>query len=193
MSEEAIREYARAKGFHPHTIERWLSWKRPDGDALLELTCTLKLGENHVRDLLDWLEEIGLRDGLSIHEILQKDSITNIQSDPRLGRGDRLKRVKEQVRRLRFPRLSRLEDAIQTRIRELRLHPRIKLSVPPGLEGASLRVEFSASGHDELNSLVVKLGDAAKSKPMTEIFALLRGEHGKEENRAGLPTSDLRS
>jgi hypothetical protein len=193
MSEEAIREYAGSKGFHPQTLERWLSWKRADGDALLGLACTLKLGENHVRDLLDWLEEIGLRDALPIHEILEKDSITNIQSDPRLGRGDRLKRIKERVRRLRFPRLSQLEDAIQTKIRELRLHPRIRLSVPPGLEGGSLRVEFSVSNHDELNSLVGKLGAAAKSQPMAEIFVLLKGEPEKEEPRAARRTSDLLS
>jgi hypothetical protein len=156
------------------------------------LASALKLGENHVRDLLDWLEEIGLRDGLPVCEILQNDSITKIQSDPRLGRGDRLKRVKEQVRRLRFPRLSRLEDAVQTKIRQLRLHPHIKLSVPPGLEGASLRVEFNASGYDELNSLVAKLGAAAKSETVAEIFSLLRGELDREEDKAAKRPSELR-
>jgi len=184
MSEDAIREYARTKGFHPYTLERWLSWKRPDGDALLGLACHLKLGENHIRDFLDWLEEIELRDKSPIHQLLQGDSIANIQSDPRLGRADRLKRIKEQVRRLRFPRLSQLEDAIEGKVRELRLHPRIRLSVPPGLEGGTLRVEFSASNHDELNSLIGKLGDAGKSQSMAEIFALLRGEHDNQTEGA---------
>jgi hypothetical protein len=108
-----------------------------------------------------------------------------------LGRGDRLKRVKEQVRRLRFPRLSRLEDAIETKIRELRLYPHIKLSVPPGLEGASLRVEFTAKGRDELNSLVAKLGAAAKSETMAEIFALLTGDLDGEGNNAAKRPSEL--
>jgi len=184
MSEEAISKYARTRGFHPHTLERWLSWERPDGDALLGLARHLKLGENHVRDFLDWLEEIALRDTLPIHEILQGDSIANIQTDPRLSRNDQLKRIKEQVRRLRFPRLSRLEDAIEGKIRELRLHPRIKLSIPPGLEGGSLRVEFSASSMGELNSLVDQLGIAAKSETMVEIFALLRGGYENEAERA---------
>ena len=184
MSEEAIRQYASTKGFHPHTLERWLSWKRPDGDAFLGLACNLKLGENHVRDFLDWLEEIELRDMVPIHEILQSDSITTIQSNPRLGRGDRLKRIKEQVRRLRFPRLSRLEDALEAKIRKLRLHSRIELSIPPGLEGGGLRVEISASNHDELNSLIGKLADVAKSEPMAEIFELLRGEPANETERA---------
>jgi len=184
MSQEAIREYAKAKGFHPHTLERWLSWKRPDGDALLELAGDLKLGENHVRDFLDWLEEIELRDPIAIREILQSDSIANIKSDPRLGRNDRLKRIKEQLRRLRFPRLSQLEDVIEGKIRELRLLPRIKLSPPQALEGGSLRVEFSASNHEELNFFIGKLSDAAKSAAMAEIFALLSGEHETETKGA---------
>ena len=163
-----------------------------DGGALLQLASALKLGENHVRDLLDWLEEIALRDGLSVHEILQKDSITETQTDPRLGRGDRLKRVKEQVRRLRYPRLSRLEDMVQAKIRELRLHPHIKVTVPPGLEGGFLRVELNASAGEELSSLVAKLDAAAKSETMAEIFVLLRGEldGARMEREDGKSTTD---
>lgn len=184
MAEAQIREYATTKAFHPRTLERWLSWKTSDGDALLDLARALKLGENHLRDLMDWLEEIALRDSLPICEILHDDSITNIQSDPRLGRGDRLKRIKEQVRRLRFPRLSRLEDAIQSKIRELKLDPRVKLSVPPGLEGGALHVEFSASSGEELRSLIGKLDGAARCSQMAEMFVLLRGEPEKEDDGA---------
>ncbi len=161
-------------------MERWLSWKPSDRDALLELAWALKLGENHLRDLMDWLEEIALRDSVSICDILRENSMATIQSDPRLGRGDRLKRIKDRVRRLRFPRLSRLEDAIQSKIRELKLHPQVRLSVAPGLEGGALHVEFNASSGEELSSLIDRLAGAAKSGQIADIFVLLRGESEKE-------------
>ena|SRR6516164_8042386 len=175
MSEAQIRQYAESKEFHPQTLERWLDWEQRDRDALFRLAISLKLGENHLRDLMDWLEEIALRDQSKIQEILTSKSITDVESDPRLGRADKLKRVKEEIRRLRFPRLVQTEDSIRVRIQELRLHPEIRLMVPQGLEGGRLQIALSASSHDELKRLTVKLANAADKDIMREIFGLLTG------------------
>src|SRR5262247_1511009 len=176
MSEIQIRQYAKEKGFHPQTLDRWLGWDQLARDTLFRLAVGLKVGENHLRDLMDWVEEIALRDQSTIAEILTRKSIVDIESDPRLGRADKLKRVKEELRRLRFPRLAHLEDSIRVRIQELKLHHEIRLTVPQGLEGGKLRVEFSASTPEELKKLTVKLAEATAANSIREIFALLAGE-----------------
>jgi hypothetical protein len=134
-----------------------------------------KISENHLRDLMDWLEEIALRDHCGIDVILADKAIKSIETDPRLGRADKLKRVKEELRRRRFPRLAQTEDRLRARIAELKLQPEIALSAPPGLEGGSLRVEFSASSQQELQRLAGKLADAAGKDATKEAFALLAG------------------
>src|SRR5919106_2149561 len=179
MSDQWICEYAREKGFHPKTLTRWLEWERADKEALFELATALKVGENHVRDLMDWLEEITLRDQCAVHEILAQKALADIQSDPRLGRADKLKRIKEQVRRLRFPRLSQVEDSIRTRIQELRLPSAVRLAAPPGLEGGYLHVEFSASNTEELRKFAAQLAEVAGHESVKEIFRMLAG-HGAE-------------
>ena len=176
MTEKEIRDYSTAKGFHPQTLERWLNWQRDDAGALARLAFALKVSENHLRDLMDWLEEISLRDGQSIHAILTSKAIDDSATDPRLGRADRLKRIKEQTRRLRFPRLAETEDTIRAKIQELKLHPEIRMTVPPGLEGGQLRVEFSAANHAELKQLASKLTEATDKASMPEIFDLLAGQ-----------------
>jgi hypothetical protein len=165
-----------AKGIRPETLERWLSWRSADGSALGKVAFLLKISENHLRDLMDWLEEIALRDGLAIHTILASKAIRSIETDPRLGRADKLKRIKEEVRRLRFPRLAGVEDAIQSKIRGLKLHPEIRLSVPPGLEGGTLRVEFGATSQHDVKRLARRLQEAAEQVAMVEIFNLLSGD-----------------
>jgi hypothetical protein len=175
MSEAQIRDYAGNKGLHVQTLERWLGWKEPDREALCQLAVKLQIGENHLRDLMDWLEEIALRDQSEIRTLLSDKVIKQIESDPRLGRADKLKRIKEQIRRARFPRLTQAEDSIRMRIQGLKLHPEIKVTVPPGLEGGSLRVEFSASNREQLKSQVAKLAEAVDKDPLKEIFALLAG------------------
>ena len=179
MSEREIRDYSTAKGFHPQTLERWLSWQPDDAGALAGLAISLKISENHLRDLMDWLEEISLRDRRSIHAILTSKAVDDSATDPRLGRADRLKRIKEQLRRLRFPRLAETEDAIRAKIHDLKLHPEIRLSVPPGLEGGQLRIEFAAASHAELKQLATKLTEAADKASMPEIFDLLAGHTTK--------------
>jgi hypothetical protein len=175
MSEPEIREYAKEKAFHPQTLARWLAWEQPDRDALYRLAFALKIGENHLRDLVDWLEEISLRDGLQVRQILGNGSIAALESDPRLGRADKLKRIKDQIRRWRFPRLAQTEDSIRARVQELKLQPEIRLTVPPGLEGGRLRVEFDASSQDELRRLIAKLADVTGKEAVREIFGLLAG------------------
>jgi hypothetical protein len=132
---------------------------------------------------MDWLEEISLRDRSVIRDILVSGGSAAIAGDPRLGRADRVKRIKERIRRLRFPRLSALEDRLQARIRELKLQPQIKLSVPSGLEGGRLRFEFHAASLPEFQELVTKLAGAAQNPWMSEIFTLLNGEISCQRER----------
>ncbi|HMA80169.1 MAG TPA: hypothetical protein VKR81_04740 [Candidatus Binatia bacterium] len=181
MSESAIHDYAKAKGFHRQTLERWLSWKAADRDALEEIVVSLKIGENHLRDMMEWLEEISLRDRVSISEILASRALVAVKTDPRLGRADRLKRIKEQLRRLRYPRLAGIEDAIRQKIQALKLPAEIRLSVPAGLEGGRLQVEFSATSLAELQSFTDRLSAAAASNFATDIFALMSGRPAVED------------
>jgi hypothetical protein len=175
MSVAQIRDYGQKKGLHPQTLERWLKWNPSDRDALCQLALKLQIGENHLRDLMDWLEEIALRDQSEIQALLRGKMIEGIESNPRLGRADKLKRIKEQVRRARFPRLTQVEDAVRVRIQELKLHPEIKVTVPPGLEGGSLQVEFSAANKEQLKRQIAKLAEAANSDSLAKIFGILAG------------------
>jgi hypothetical protein len=176
MVERAIRDYATAKGFHRTMLERWLAWEAADQESLLEIAVSLKISENHLRDMMDWLEEISLREVTQIHEILGRPAVLSIKTDPRLGRADKLKRIKEQLRRWRFPRLVAIEESIRTRIRALKLPAEIRVSAPPGLEGGRLQVEFSAGSVAELKAFTQRLSDAASTGPTAEIFDLLSGQ-----------------
>lgn len=175
MLEQKILAYASQKGFHQQTLNRWLRLATTDREALLDLALQLKMGENHFRDFLDWLEEISLRDSVSLYQILNGQSFLRILSDPRPGRNDKLKQMKEEVRRLRFPRLARMEEEIRKRIREMRLSRQIQLTVPSGLEGGTLTVQMTATNYGELEKLVREFARALDQNSLREIFAILDG------------------
>src|SRR5258707_13030906 len=128
MSESDIRAYAQERGFHRQTLERWLGWEPKDRAALQDLAISLKASENHLRDMMDWLEEIGLRDHVGIGDILAAKNIEELKTDPRFGRAERLKKGKEQLRRLRIPRLCATEGKNRQGVKSLKLHPQIGLT-----------------------------------------------------------------
>ncbi|MFQ5904415.1 MAG: hypothetical protein ACE5JO_12070 [Candidatus Binatia bacterium] len=181
MTIQEILAYGKEKGFHKQTLEHWLRLNEADREALLGLAQGLKMGENHLRDFLEWLEEIALRDGVRLCEVLNGESLLRILSDPRLSRNDKLKRIKGEVRRLRFPRLSQIEGEVQKRIREMKLKPQIQITLPPGLEGGALTVQVRATSYEELRRLVGELGQAVEGEKMKDIFALLKGEAADEK------------
>ena len=179
MGESEIQSYANQRGFHRQTLERWLSWAPADREALARLALSLKISENHLREMMNWLEEIALREGKSIENILAERSIYDASTAPRLGRADRLKRIKEQLRRRRYPRLAQTEDQIRSHINALKLHPEIHLNVMPGLEGGQLKVEFQSGSLAELSAVVAKLSEVLSLRPTAAIFELLSGETGQ--------------
>jgi hypothetical protein len=185
MSDAAMREYAKIRGFHPITLERWTRWEEADGEALRELAVDLKASENHLRDIMDWLEEISLREHTKIYELLARPEIVTVRTHPRLGRADKLKRIKEQLRRWRFPRLAATEDSLAACIKALQLPRAIRLSAPPGLEGGRLRAEFEVGTAADLYELSGRLRDAAASEAMTQIFETLAGTHLDDEQDGG--------
>lgn len=170
-----IEEYAKSRGFHPHSTARWLGWRPEAAAALYRLAVSLKMGESHLRDFMDWLEEISLRDSRPIDAILDQKPILDIETAPRLGRADKLKRIKEEIRRLRYPRLAWAEDRVRERIRSLKLDRRIELAAAPGLEGGELHVAFRASSQEEFKALAAALLDAASKEPIQEAFTCLSG------------------
>jgi hypothetical protein len=78
--------------------------------------------------------------------------------------------------------LAQTEDTIREHIKALKLHPAIRLSVPPGLEGGQLSVEFQAGSVADYEAFVTKLGDATTHRPLAAIFELLSGQERKEQS-----------
>ena len=171
---EEITDYGRERGIRAQDVERWLALGELDQAAMLRLARNLRLGGNHFNDFLDWCVEISLRDGCSIATVIDGKELAPTLSDSRMGRNDRLKHAKEVLRRLRYPRLTRVEDEVRARLRRLKLDPRIRVTVAPGLEGG-LKVELQAGGVETLARLAQELESLADNETAREVFALMEG------------------
>jgi hypothetical protein len=168
---EQIAAYAHEKRLSPQTMARWRAWGEEDQAALFIVVRDLQLGENHLRDFLDWLEEITARDGGAVRELLTRAEIHQPLQSP-LSRNDKLKAVKEAVRRIRYPRFSRLEEDVRAAVKALDLGNRIQVSFPPTLEGEEITVELKARNPQELTDNLRRLQRRVEDGAWQRLFAL---------------------
>ena len=171
--DEALRVFAAERKYHGATVDRWLQLQSGDGAALLDLARELRLGENQLRDLWEWADDIAARDGLSLAQILTSDPVAAALRS-QVSRNDRLKRVKDTLRRLRFPQLTAIEERLAGLVRALALPQSVRLTFPEGLEGDAVRVEVVAESAAALRAAAARLHAAADTDACAEIFTLLR-------------------
>lgn len=169
---EQIFTYAQQKHLNPQTLARWQAWTELDQAALFEFVYELQLGENHLKDFLDWCEECALRDGGTIAELLVRAEIRQPLT-AKLGRNDKLKAVKEALRKIRYPRLSRLEEELRAAVKALDLGGRVRISLPPSLEGDEMTVELKARNVQELCESLERLRQRVDEGAIQRLFELL--------------------
>src|SRR5688572_13168560 len=75
LTNDHIAAYAEAKRLSPQTLIRWKAWSEEDQVTLLTVAQELQLGENQLRDFLDWLEEIMARDGGAARDLLTRGEV----------------------------------------------------------------------------------------------------------------------
>jgi hypothetical protein len=171
---ERVRAWGAERRVRPATIERWTALADDDAEALLGLATRLRLGENQLRDLWDWLGEVALRDGVSLATLLAGTAL----QDPfmrGLGRADELKVFKGALRRLRFPGLAAQEAQLAGLIARLGLPSSVRVEWPDFLEGDHLSISIDVRSPDALRTVAQALVAAAALPECAQIFALLDG------------------
>lgn len=168
----AIRAYTGARTYSAATTERWLGLDAGDSGALLQLATEIRLGENQLRDLWDWAEEIAERDRVMLHHVLAAAPIAAARARP-LGRNDKLRAIKAALRRLRFPQLADVEDRLADLVRTMQLPRTLRVDLPQHLEGDQVRIEITVTSPAAWRTAAAALLAAAESPACTELFALL--------------------
>lgn len=163
--------YAQEKRLSAQTLQRWQAWREEEQAALFPIARDLQLNENQLRDFLDWLEEIVARDGVTVRDILSRVELHR-PLESKLSRNDKLKAVKEALRKIRYPHLSQLEDDLRAAIKALDLGDRVRVSFPPALEGNEVTLEIKARNIEEVSASVAQLQQKLADGSLQRVFAV---------------------
>ncbi len=168
--EDEVKNYVLNEEVSRTNIRRFSSFSSKDRMALLALISPLKLGENRLREILTFLEEISARDRLKIREILKRPEIQAVLSQQDLTPSQRADRMKRALLGLRYPRMHSMETNFEKKRRALSLPANVSLLHQPFFEGKGLKMECHFETVEEYRSMLSTLSKLTDKKEVKELI-----------------------
>ena len=145
-----------------------LSFSHEERDILFGLLLRLRFGKNKQNEIIDTIHDIVKRDGCPVSEVLDSKELREVLDDSNLNIPQKGERVRDFLRKLRYPRIAQVEEGFMEMKRGLNLGENIKLIHPPFFEGEKWRIEFQFSTTDELKENIEKLGSVTNEIEFTK-------------------------
>ncbi|MDY7033535.1 MAG: ParB/RepB/Spo0J family partition protein [Thermodesulfobacteriota bacterium] len=145
-----------------------LSFSHDERKILFGLLLRLRFGKNKQNEIIDTIHDIVKRDGCPVSEVLDSKELRKVLDDPNLNIPQKGERVRNFLRKLRYPRITQAEEGFMEMKRGLNLGENIKLIHPPFFEGEKWRIEFQFSTTGELKENIEKLGSVANEIEFTK-------------------------
>ena len=155
--EEDVKRYILREKVSRSNLRRLAALSVEDRKAALPLLTSLKLGENHLREMLTLLGEISKRDHCRVMDVVGHSELQAVLSHPEFTSTQKTERVKKVLLNLRYPRMNQLQEQFEKKKRDLTLPSNISLNHPPFFEGKGIRMGFQFQSIEEYQSILSSL------------------------------------
>jgi hypothetical protein len=154
-------------------LERWLAIDEVSRGGLLELARNVRFRTGQLVTALDLLEEIAVRERVTVADVLSRDEIRRIADGSASGPA-RAGALIEALRQIRFPRLRAMQERLRAEVAALKLPRGISVDLPKELGSDELTVSLRVRSADDLGRLVAALNQS--SAGLARIVEMLGGE-----------------
>jgi hypothetical protein len=171
-----IRALAGERRLPASHLARWLAMDPASRTALLDIASALRLRTGQLLTALDTLEEIAVREQVSVAAILDRPEIRCIANAPGSA-PSRASALLEALRALRYPLLKKMQEQLRSEVAALKLPRGISIDLPKDLGSDELTVSLRVRSAIELANLLVLLD---QSRPgLIRIIEMLGGKRGR--------------
>ena len=168
-----IRMLAEERRLPAAHLERWFAFDEVSRGALLTLARKVRFRTGQLVTALDLLEEIAVRERITVAAVVERDEIRRIADGPGSA-PTRASALIEALRKIRFPRLRATQERLRAEVAALKLPRGISVDLPKELGSDELTVSLRVRNADDLGRLVAALNQS--SAGLARIVEMLGGE-----------------
>jgi hypothetical protein len=168
-----IRALAAARHLPVSHLERWLAIDGRGREVMLGFARALRLRTGQIVEALELLDEIAVRDGTEVADILARPSLARLPGASG-ARPDRARDFVAGLRRMRFPRLAETTAHLEAEIAALKLPSGMRVVLPPRLSSDELTIQLRLSSAAELDRALAVLTE--RRERIARIIGILAGE-----------------
>ena len=133
----------------------------------------MKLGKNRQKEFMRLLQDIKAISSQTIDQILEDEHIQNIIQDKKFTSSIKINRIKDVLKKLRYPNYTKIEEEFNQLKKELKLPPNIMLRAPAFFESEKYSLEMSFKNQNEFTKLVDLLKSIADSEKLLKLEKLV--------------------
>jgi hypothetical protein len=171
-----IRTLAAERRLSASHLERWLAMDPPSRAAILDIARAIRLRTGQLVTALDTLEEIAVREQVSVATVLDRPDIRRI-ANAAGSAPSRASALLDALRTLRYPLLKKMQEQLRSEVSALKLPRAISVDLPKDLGSDELTVSLRVRSAIELANLLDLLD---QSRPgLTRIIEMLGGKRGR--------------
>ena len=136
------------------TAEMLMEISSEDRRAVLDVLTLLNPGRNKTKLIVAWLTESARRDDVAVASVLSEPEFVSILEEPKLNVPVKEEKIRDLLRKRRFPVLYGLERRRAELLRSLDLPPDVRLILPSSFEGLEFKMEVVFKDPEEFGRSV---------------------------------------
>ncbi|MBN2008622.1 ParB N-terminal domain-containing protein [candidate division KSB1 bacterium] len=140
-----------------------------DRQSLFHLFVTLKLGKNRQKEFMRLLTDIAKSTERSLRDVVDQPALMAVVNDEKITSTQKVERVRDLLRKMRYPRLAEAELYFEEVKKELKLPPRIVLKHSPFFESDIYSLELLFRDPHEFQKMVTKVNDISRTGAMDKL------------------------
>jgi ParB family chromosome partitioning protein len=166
---ESIKRYVVEQDVSLKNILLWMSLSGRE-ETIFSFFKELNLSSNKMREALLFLQEISRRDKVTIEDILKEPALKSVLHDERMSVPEKTSRIRELLKKKRFPCLGSMEESFLRRVKELKLPKGVSLRHPEFFEEQGIVIEARIRSREELGKLGRKLSEISEKNELSDLL-----------------------
>lgn len=138
-----------------------------------DVITSLHLGGNKIKELTAIVDEIVMRDSVSVDEVNSELGIDMILRDERMTNSQKWGKIISLLKEKRYPKWTGIEKQLKHNIASLKLQKNMRFVYPQFLEGDRFTIEIDFSIEQELEDAAKELAVISKKESLSEIIKLI--------------------